>query len=167
MRHLDRHLDALGRLIVMTSCVLVAACTVESETPPGPQASDEARMGSNLEDPDAIPSDAIVAKGLNGLISPLEAACGTVAGNLENRLVADAAFTGTARQRTGSSTSCPAPGALQPTDDAIYFCFTFANDGFTWTYLQNVRTGVRGWTRDDLLRDNGSRCVCFQKCSSL
>lgn len=125
-------------------------------------------MGPNLEDPDAIPSDAIVAKGLNGVITPLNAACGSPPpGNLENRLVADAAFTGTARQRTGSSTSCTASGALQPSDDAIYFCFTFGNDGFSWTYLENVRTTVRGWTRDDLLRDNGSRCQCFQKCSSL
>ncbi|MFC7615459.1 hypothetical protein ACFQV2_20125 [Actinokineospora soli] len=25
------------------------------------------------------------------------------------------------------------------------------NDGYTWTYLRNLRTGVRGWVRDDLL----------------
>jgi hypothetical protein len=46
----------------------------------------------------------------------------------------DAAFTGAAKQRSGSSTGCVAVGVLQPTDDALDFCFTDGNDGFTWTY---------------------------------
>lgn len=86
------------------------------------------------------------------VISPKNAACGKTAPNLGNERVNDAAFTGAANQRSGSSTGCTAVGVLQPTDDALYFCFTFGNDGFTWTFLQNLRTGVRGWTRDDLLR---------------
>jgi hypothetical protein len=82
---------------------------------------------------------------------PFHAACGTAGPNRENRVEADAPASGTANQRSGSSTSCDAPGALQPTDDALYFCYTRGNDGATWTYLRNQRTGVRGWVRDDLL----------------
>jgi hypothetical protein len=93
-------------------------------------------------------------------ISPLNAACGTAGPNLCNHRVNDAAISGAARQRTGSSTSCTTVGDLQPGNDAIYFCFTFGNDGFTWTYAQNVQSGRRGWTRDDLLRENGAACFC-------
>jgi len=85
-------------------------------------------------------------------ISPQAAACGKAGPTSTSERVNDAAFKGAAQQRSGSSTSCTAPGALQPTDDALYFCFTVGNDGFTWTFLQNLRTTVRGWTRDDLLR---------------
>jgi hypothetical protein len=49
---------------------------------------------------------------------------------------------------------------LQPTDDARYFCWTEGNDGFTWTYLQNLRTNVRGWVRDNLLDNFGSTEWC-------
>lgn len=97
---------------------------------------------------------------------PFHASCGTAGPNRENRVEADAPANGTANQRSGSSTSCTAPGALQPTDDALYFCYTVGNDGYTWTYLRNQRTGVRGWVRDDLLDLNpdgvsrGSRQWC-------
>ncbi|GAA4416383.1 SH3 domain-containing protein [Actinokineospora soli] len=84
-------------------------------------------------------------------LSPMHASCGTSGPNLENRVEADAPAGGAANQRSGSSTSCSAPGALQPTDDALYYCYTVGNDGYTWTYLRNLRTGVRGWVRDDLL----------------
>ncbi|HVQ91596.1 MAG TPA: hypothetical protein VMU51_11215 [Mycobacteriales bacterium] len=96
-------------------------------------------------------------------VTPLHANCGTAGPNLDGHRVNDAAFTGAARQRTGSSIDCGAPGSLQPTDDAIYFCWTFGNDGFSWSYVQNIRTGVRGWTRDNLLRENGARLAahCF------
>lgn len=103
------------------------------------------------EEPDVAPDESILRK-RGDLISPAHASCGTRAPNLENRRVSNASSPNAARQRRGSSTGCIADGALQPTDDAIYFCYTSANDGFTWTYLQNVRTGVRGWVRDDLLR---------------
>jgi hypothetical protein len=75
--------------------------------------------------------------------------------------VNDAAFHGPANQRSGSSAGCPSPGALQPTDDAYYFCYTWdANRTSTWTYLQNIRTGVYGWVLDSLLRNNGSMTYC-------
>lgn len=99
-----------------------------------------------------------------GLVTPelLEkhASCGTNGPTGSSVTNADAPSNGAANQRSGSSTGCVAVGVLQPTDDARYFCFTFANDGFTWTYAQNLRTGVRGWTRDDLLDDFGSFTHC-------
>ncbi|MEO6086667.1 MAG: hypothetical protein ABIQ18_26495, partial [Umezawaea sp.] len=65
-----------------------------------------------------------------------------------------------ARIRTGSSTSCTAPGSIEPSNRLDYYCFTEANDGYTWTYLRDVTTGKRGWTRDDLLPNNGSYYHC-------
>jgi len=86
-----------------------------------------------------------------GAIGPMHANCGTAGPNLENRVEADAPAGGAANQRSGSSTGCSAPGALQPTDDALYYCYTWGNDDYSWTYLRNQRTGVRGWVRDTLL----------------
>lgn len=98
----------------------------------------------------AAPANAASKTG-SGSIGPMYASCGTAGPNLENRVEGNAPADGTANQRSGSSTSCPAPGALQPTDDALYFCYTAGHDGYTWTYLRNQRTTVRGWVRDDLL----------------
>lgn len=89
-----------------------------------------------------------------GSVGPMHAACGTAGPLLENRVEADAPAGGAANQRSGSSTGCSAPGALQPTDDALYYCYTFGNDDYSWTYLRNQRTGVRGWVRDTLLDVN-------------
>ena len=92
-------------------------------------------------------------------ITPDAAACGKVGTTSTSVRTNDAAFTGAANQRSGSSTGCAAVGVLQPTDDALYFCFTSASDG-TWTFNENLRTHVRGWTRDDLLRGDGSFTFC-------
>lgn len=102
----------------------------------------------------AVPASAAPAADA-GAVSPFHAPCGTPGPNRENRVEADAPASGTVNQRNGtravSSTDCVIVGQLQPTDDARYFCWTLGNDGFTWTYLQNERTGVRGWSRDNLL----------------
>jgi hypothetical protein len=99
-----------------------------------------------------------------GTVSPRHAPCGTAGPNRENRVDADAPSGGAANQRSGtialSSTNCVIVGVLQPTDDALYHCWTLGNDGFTWTYLRNQRTGVRGWVRDNLLDGNGSNSSC-------
>lgn len=95
---------------------------------------------------------AVKGKVEEGPVAPSAAPCGTIAPNLENRLMIDAAFPNGVNQRSGSSTGCPSMGVLQPTDDAIYFCYTV--DSGTWTYLENTRTGVRGWVSDSLLRLN-------------
>lgn len=85
----------------------------------------------------------------------LAAACGKAGPNLENRTVADAASPNYALQRSGSSTSCTSLGQLNPADDAVYYCYTSAG-GYTWTYLRSLRSGIKGWVRDDLLRLNPS-----------
>jgi hypothetical protein len=93
-------------------------------------------------------------------VAPRFAPCGTAGDISQSVRFNDAPRNGAANQRSGSSTSCVAPGALQPTDDANYFCWTPGNDGFTWTYLENLRTNVRGWVRDSLLDGNGSSRRC-------
>jgi hypothetical protein len=105
----------------------------------------------------AAPS--VVSKAGVSSLSTSFAACGRSGPNIQNGHVADAAFTGAANIRTGSSTACAAVGVMQPTDDAVYFCYTGGTDG-TWTYLRNVRTGVQGWVKDSLLRGNGSNSYC-------
>jgi hypothetical protein len=95
-------------------------------------------------------------------ISPAAAACGrSPSSDLDTvkENVRDASNT-SARQRTGSSTSCTARGQLEPSDDADYWCYTWATGTESWTFLTNLRTGVRGWVRDDLLDDNGSARHC-------
>lgn len=155
-------------LIVTLFMCCVAACAVDDGM------TDEGMPVSNLKDgaetTDAETADDIVmepfdpervatiAKAKMALLGTSAisqaAACGTAGPTSTSERVNDAAFTGTARQRTGSSTSCTSPGALQPTDDALYYCYTCVGPGCieTWTYNQNLRTKVRGWTRDDLLR---------------
>jgi hypothetical protein len=99
-----------------------------------------------------------------GAVGPAHASCGTPGPNLENRVEADAPSGGAANQRSGtravSPTDCVIVGVLQPSDDAVYYCWTRGQDGFTWTYLRNLRTGVSGWVRDNLLDGNGSNVGC-------
>lgn len=92
-----------------------------------------------------------------GAVGPLHATCGRAGPNRTgSHRVNNAPLNGAVNQRSGSSTGCGAVGVLQPTDDAIYLCWTLGNDGFTWTYLKNIRTGVFGWARDNLLKENGA-----------
>ena len=107
----------------------------------------------------ALPASA-VDKTASAPVSAMHAPCGTNGPNLQNEVIYDAALVAGARQRTGSSTACAGRGALQLGDDAVYYCYTVGDDGWTWTFLRNLRTGVEGWTRDDLLRGNGSWRHC-------
>ncbi|PRX96167.1 hypothetical protein [Allonocardiopsis opalescens] len=68
--------------------------------------------------------------------------------------------TNSVRMRTGSSTSCNILGQAQRADRLNYYCYTRGNDGATWSYARNERTGVAGWIRDDLLADGGSFVWC-------
>lgn len=95
-----------------------------------------------------------------GSVGTFHAPCGTAGPNLQNSVNANAPKDGAANQRSGSSTSCGIPGVLQPSDDARYYCWTWGNDGKSWTYLRNERTGVKGWVRDELLDNNGSNRNC-------
>lgn len=121
--------------------------------------------GCGIESPDdkpAPPTDEVTSdlQSTDGSADPNNAACGRTGPNIDNARHNDAPADGAANQRSGSSTGCAAVGVLQPTDDAIYFCWTLGTDGFTWTYLQSVRTGVRGWVRDNLLDGNGAVNNC-------
>ena len=92
----------------------------------------------------------------------MSAGCGTTAPDLDTvkENVSDPAKSA-ANQRTGSSTSCVSLGVLQLTDNADYYCYTWeSGSSYSWTYLRNLRTGVKGWVRDDLLKDNGSYRHC-------
>ncbi|MGB3444300.1 MAG: SH3 domain-containing protein [Actinophytocola sp.] len=107
----------------------------------------------------AAPASA-VPKAPPSEVGAMHASCGTIGPNRDNRVDADAPSGGAANQRSGTSTNCTILGVLQPTDDALYFCWTEGNDGYTWTYLRNQRTGVRGWVRDNLLDGYGSDDYC-------
>lgn len=65
-----------------------------------------------------------------------------------------------ANQRSGSSTSCAILGVAGAGDRLDYHCYTYGNDGYTWTYLRNDTDRTYGWVRDDLLGDNGSYVYC-------
>ncbi len=94
-----------------------------------------------------------------GEVAPAHAACGKNASDLDSGAWGATAKTA-ARQRAGSSQSCDTDGVLQTSDRADYHCYTVGNDGYTWTFLRNVRTNVAGWVRDDLLEDGGSFRHC-------
>lgn len=65
-----------------------------------------------------------------------------------------------ANQREGSSTSCVISGEAGPGDVLDYHCYTWGNDGYTWTFLRNDTDGTDGWVRDDLLGNGGSGVYC-------
>ncbi|WP_199439211.1 SH3 domain-containing protein [Umezawaea beigongshangensis] len=94
----------------------------------------------------------------DGQLGVAHAPCGTSGPNLDPTITTGA--TAGSRLRTGSATNCTAVGTNQPSHRLDYYCYTRGNDGATWTYLHNLTTGVRGWTRDDLLPGNGSSYHC-------
>ncbi|MEU4747003.1 SH3 domain-containing protein [Actinosynnema sp. NPDC023658] len=106
----------------------------------------------------ALPAGAAPAKP-GGEVGAAHAACGTTKPDKDDSSWLATAETA-ARQRSGSSTSCTALGTAQTSDRLDYHCYTVGNDGYTWTYLRNDRTGVAGWVRDDLLEDHGSGVPC-------
>lgn len=144
----------------------IVGCAMEDSEPRS--ANDEVASDTVTEPLDSQRAAAIArvkaASIDTATIAPDAAACGRAGDTSSSVRTNDAAFTGAANQRSGSSTSCVAVGVLQPTDDALYFCFTCVPNlntcNETWTYNQNIRTGVRGWTRDDLLRGDGSFRFC-------
>jgi hypothetical protein len=94
----------------------------------------------------------------DGQLGAQHAPCGTAGPNLDATVTTGAAAG--SRLRTGSSTACTAVGTNQPSHQLDYYCYTHDNSGVSWTYLRNITTGVRGWTRDDLLPGNGSGWHC-------
>jgi hypothetical protein len=160
------------RFSIVHGCALslallgVVGCAMDENDPKS--ASDEVASDTVTEHFDSERAAAIAKTKMASIdtatVSPNAAACGRAGNTSSSTRTNDAAFTGAANQRSGSSTGCVAVGVLQPTDDALYFCFTCVPSSTTcnetWTYNQNIRTGVRGWTRDDLLRGDGSFTFC-------
>jgi hypothetical protein len=154
---------------VLSIALLGVGCMSEEdlegvhEQADGDESVEPATIDENQLDPElamTIAQDKIARTGAD-VRALRHAPCGTAGPDLDTQRTDDASSPNAVNQRSGSSTGCTAVGALQPSDDAQYFCFTVENGGsFTWTYLQNVRTGVVGWVRDDLLRDRGSFADC-------
>ncbi len=90
--------------------------------------------------------------------TPLSASCGSSAPrDLDGSAYRTA--TTAANIRTGSNVNCTSIGETQSGDRLDYYCWT-ANSSFSWTYLRDVRTGKKGWVRDDLLPNAGSNVFC-------
>lgn len=142
----------MKRLMVTVFALGMSACALDpAGDQPEQQVLDEELVSPSPEYLASAKAQAAAASDSSDFAS-----CGTAGPNIGNEFNADAPLGGAANQRSGSSTGCTILGVLQPTDDATYFCWTRGNDGFTWTYLRNQRTNVRGWVRDDLLDDNGA-----------
>ncbi len=62
--------------------------------------------------------------------------------------------------RVGSGVNCAGAGSAQKSHLLNYYCYTDGLDGYTWTYVKDVTTGVQGWIRDDLLTNHGSDRYC-------
>ncbi|MEU8677636.1 SH3 domain-containing protein [Streptomyces sp. NPDC048560] len=65
-----------------------------------------------------------------------------------------------ANMRSGSSTGCAVRGWADQRDTLVYYCYTWAADGSTWTYLRNAHDGTYGWVKDSLLPNNGAYDHC-------
>lgn len=107
-----------------------------------------------------------IALGATALVGPLvssspamaHAPCGRTASDLDTSAVVTGADQ--ARLRSGSSTGCTALGVSYSSHRLNYYCWTRGNDGYTWTYLRNDSTGIKGWSRDDNLPNGGSYARC-------
>jgi hypothetical protein len=146
----------------------ISACALDTGDQPEQQGLDEWQVTSSLDDVAIAKAKAVAMVRAEPVtedmsVDPRSAACGRAPSVSTGLFVPDAPRADAANQRNGttalSSTNCTIVGVLQPTDDAVYFCWTPASDG-TWTYARNVRTNVQGWTRDDLLDRNGSGTRC-------
>jgi len=150
--------------VVSLALLGVVGCAVDEGSSQGVASQDDSSQGVSEDlasaalteqlDPEraAAIADAKMATLGADAITPELAACGSPGFTVvPAEPVLAAAFKGPANQRSGSSTGCAVNGVLQPLDVVLYICWTAAPDG-TWTFNLNLRTGVRGWTRDDLLR---------------
>ena len=168
-------MNKLNLLIIATGAAWLAGCATDASDGRDTQTSDQQAL-ANATTPSQEGNDeqarqiaqvkraALARQGVtvdSGAINPDSAAYGKNGPTGSSTRTNDALAPGVdaAKIRTGSSTSCTAVGQLNPGDDATYFCFTFAGS-FSWTFLQDIQTGKRGWTRDDLLRDDGSFNFC-------
>jgi len=173
-----RTLGIIGGIAALPLYVAISGCAADptedgaqqqslaTESSPEQQSLSEVMASGKFEIPAAklqAMEDAARVLESGGPIAQ-HAACGRSGPNLDHAVHADAPASGAVNQRNGtiavSSTNCPILGVLQPTDDAEYFCWTTGNDGFTWSFTRSIRTGVRGWSRDNLLDNFGAINNC-------
>ena len=166
MNKLNMLVIAVGAVAWMTGCATDAS-DGEHDTQASDQQALTSEHGGNDQRALQIAQVKLADLSRQGIvvgtsdINPDSAACGRngPTANPVRTNNALAAGVDAAKIRTGSSTSCTAVGQLNPGDDANYFCFTVAGS-FTWTFLQDIQSGKRGWTRDDLLKNDGSFTFC-------
>ena len=61
--------------------------------------------------------------------------------------------------RIGPTTGCTSLGLGYRSHSVTYHCWR-SGEGGTWTHLRDNTTGVQGWVKDSLLRNNGSAYLC-------
>ena len=61
--------------------------------------------------------------------------------------------------RSGPYLDCQIRGTGVAGQGVTYHCYTWGEGG-SWTFLTNENTAVSGWSRDDLLVNNGSDYSC-------
>ncbi|MGW3230116.1 SH3 domain-containing protein [Kitasatospora sp. NPDC001095] len=105
-----------------------------------------------------VPLAAAVPAGAAPTDTPALAACGVSYSDKDSSTWHKSSGNGV-NMRSGPSTGCAVLGMSYSTQLIDYHCYVSASDG-TWTYARNDATGVKGWIRDDLLTDNGSKVPC-------
>lgn len=179
---MEENMNKLNLLVIATSAAawLTGCATDPGNADPAMQASDQQALANaaapsqDSNEPGGNDAHArqiaqaklaeLARQGISvdsGAAKPDSAACGRngPTGSAVRTNNALAPGVDAAKIRTGSSTGCTAVGQINPGEDANYFCFTSAGN-FTWTFLQDIQSGKRGWTRDDLLRNDGSFTFC-------
>ncbi|WP_137988848.1 SH3 domain-containing protein [Streptomyces vilmorinianum] len=61
--------------------------------------------------------------------------------------------------RTGPTTDCTSLGQAQMSHSLRYDCWVDGQNG-TWSHVRDNTTGVSGWIKDSLLRNNGAPYHC-------
>ncbi|HEX9999295.1 MAG TPA: hypothetical protein VGB74_02480 [Actinoplanes sp.] len=106
----------------------------------------------------ALGATVLIAPIVTGSPALAHASCGTTVGDKDGSSWPTGADS--ARLRQGSSTGCESNGISYASNVLDYHCYTWGNDGYSWTYVRNDTTGKQGWSRDDLLPGYGSTVYC-------
>jgi hypothetical protein len=61
--------------------------------------------------------------------------------------------------RSGPNIACPLNGNSLRGDPAAYWCWV-SSEGITWSFVVDLRNGVRGWVPDSHLSGNGAANHC-------
>jgi hypothetical protein len=159
----NKHMAVLQRWQIITGAALalnLGACEAGLD---GPSQAGDADLAAEADDLlEQEISDEELENSNSGDAETISGfgVCGRKGSNLQDLIVKNAAFPDGAKQRTGPSESCLSRGRLGPRDTARYYCWTYGDDGRPWTFLRNMRTGLRGWTPSNELKRHGSDRFC-------